>query len=69
MGTHAVIIYLYNDFYENYLYNGFYVDSFLKLLLVWKGCFEICKYAFFNFWKGNKQKTVPGIFRFLSMLF
>ena len=31
--------------------------------------FEIRKYAFFNFWKGDEQKTVPGILRFVSMLF
>ena len=33
--------------------------------------FEICKYAFFNIWKGDEQKkqTVPGILKFISMLF
>ena len=37
-----------------------------------KGCaryFEICKYAFLIFEKRNEQKTVPGILRFVSMLF
>ena len=31
--------------------------------------FEICKYAFLIFEKGDKQKTVPGILRFVNMLF
>ena len=31
--------------------------------------FEICKYAFLIFEKGNNQKIVPGISRFVSMLF
>ena len=34
------------------------------------GYFEICKYAFFNIWKrGWAKKIVPGILRFVSMLF
>ena len=31
--------------------------------------FQICNHAFFNIWKGDKQKSVLGIFRFVSMLF
>ena len=31
--------------------------------------FQIRKYAFFNIWKSDEQKFVPGIFRFGSMLF
>ena len=31
--------------------------------------FRIYKYAFFNTSKRNKKETVPGILRFVSMLF
>ena len=31
--------------------------------------FEICKYAFLIFEKGNNQKIAPGILRFVSIHF
>ena len=31
--------------------------------------FQSHKYTFSNIWKGDKQKTVPGILRFVSMRF
>ena len=31
--------------------------------------FQICKYAFLIFGKGDEQKKLPGIFGFVSMLF
>ena len=65
-----MLIDLCNCFYESCLYNGFLCKLFpLKLLLVWKAYFEICKYAFLIFEKGDKQKTVPGILKFVSILF
>ena len=33
------------------------------------GILKIRKYAFFNILKSDEEKTVPGIFRFESMLF
>ena len=39
------------------------------LLLVLKGCFEIRKYSFCNIWKRGWAKKMPGILRFVSMLF
>ena len=44
--------------------------EYLKRIAL-KNCvryFDIHKYAFFNIWKVDKQETVAGILRFISML-
>ena len=49
----------------------------ILFLNIWKWCnqkycpkyFKICKYAFFEYVKKKRTKTVLGIFRFIAMLF
>ena len=58
-----ILLCAFYDYYENYLYNGFYLDCFFL------GCYQHEKGILKYLKRGYKQKIILSILRFVRMLF